>query len=241
MKHISCSYLASWLFFGFVTTVGWGQTPSQESTPKASEGLPAEQTYRLQAGDTIEIRLFYNSELNEKVQIRPDGFISMGLIGQVQAANRTVPELTSELEKRYTTIVKTPAVLVQVLGFVNRKAFVGGEVVRPGLINLIGEQTLLGAILEAGGPTKTGNLNHVLLIRKSESGAPEVHRLSLRAEKQYASQGASFLLRPYDVILVSEARISRINRAVDQYVFRFIPPQLTFGFTYLINGAAVIR
>ena len=66
--------------------------------------------------------------------------------------------------------MKTPAVLVQVIGFANRKAFVGGEVTRPGLTTSIGEQTLLGAILEAGGPTKAGNLNHVLLIRKSESG-----------------------------------------------------------------------
>ena len=132
-ETISCSYLASLAFLRFRDNLWVGQTPSQEATPKASEGLPAEQSYRLQAGDTIEIRLFYNSELNEKVQIRPDGFISMGLIGQVQAANHTVPELTSELEKRYTPIVKTPAVLVQVLGFANRKAFVGGEVIRPGL------------------------------------------------------------------------------------------------------------
>jgi polysaccharide export outer membrane protein len=238
MKQRITRNLLFGLFFSLTMSVAQ-QTAQEPASTAPSEGLPAEQTYRLQAGDTIEIRLFYNSELNEKVQIRPDGFISMGLIGQVLAANRTVPELTSELEKRYKPIVKNPSVLVQVLGFANRKAFVGGEVIRPGLINLIGEQTLLGAILEAGGATKAGNLNHVLLIRKSESGAPEVHRISLRTDKQYASQGASFLLRPYDVILVSEARISRINRAVDQYVFRMIPPQLTFGFTYLLNGGVI--
>jgi polysaccharide biosynthesis/export protein PslD len=240
MKQRIAGHLMFLLFFSLAMSVAPAQQPAQEpASATPSEGLPAEQTYHLQAGDSIEIRLFYNSELNEKVQIRPDGFISMGLIGQVLAANRTVPELTSELEKRYAPIVKNPSVLVQVIGFANRKAFVGGEVVRPGLINLIGEQTLLGAILEAGGATKAGNLNHVLLIRKSESGAPEVHRISLRADKQYASQGASFLLRPYDVILISEARISRINRAVDQYVFKMIPPQLTFGFTYLLNGGLI--
>ena len=95
MKPTSCSYLVSWLLFSYLTSIASAQTPSAGPTPTASEGLPAEQSYRLQAGDMIEIRLFYNPELNEKVQIRPDGFISMGLIGQVQAANHTVPELTS--------------------------------------------------------------------------------------------------------------------------------------------------
>lgn len=187
----------------------------------------------------IEIRLFYNAELNEKVQIRPDGYISMGLIGQVMAANRTVPELTSQLEKRYEPIVKNPSVLVQVIGYANRKIFVGGEVLRPGLINLVGEQTLLGAVLEAGGATKAGNLSHVLLIRKSEAGVPEVSRLSMRVDKQHASESAGLLLRPFDVILVSETRIARINRAVDQYVVKMIPPQFTLGFTYLLNGGVI--
>lgn len=236
MKHSS---LRSCLVAACAASFLAAQVPSPESSSPPVPGPPAEQAYRLQAGDLIEIRLFYNSELNEKVQIRPEGYISMGLIGQVLASNRTVPELTSELEKRYAPIVKNPSVLVQVIGYANRKIFVGGEVVRPGLINLVGEQTLLGAILEAGGATRTANLNHVLLIRKSESGAPEVHRLSMRVDKQYASQSAGFLMRPFDVVLVSETRIATINRAVDQYVVKMIPPQFTLGFTYLINGGVI--
>jgi protein involved in polysaccharide export with SLBB domain len=198
------------------------------------------QPYRLEAGDAVEVRFFYTPELNDKFQIRPDGKTSLGLIGEVTAAGKTIPELTKELEKRYVGQLKNPSISVQVLSFANRKVFVGGEVVRPGLISLLGEQTVLGAILESGGLTKTAVRSNVLVIRRSDSGAPETFRLSMERKGEMTSQASSFLLRPFDVVLVSETRIARMNRAVDQYVFKFIPPQLTFGFTYLLNNTGVI-
>ena len=199
-----------------------------------------EAPYRLEAGDTVEIRFFYTPELNDKMQIRPDGKISLGLIGEVTAAGKTIEELTKQLEQRYTGQLKNPSIAVQVASFANRKVFVGGEVARPGLIALTGEQTVLGAILESGGLTKSAARGEVLLVRRSESGAPETFHLSMeRGKGEISSQASSFLLRPYDVVLVAESRISRVNRAVDQYVFKFIPPQLTLGFTYLLNAGVI--
>ena len=198
-----------------------------------------EEPYRLETGDLIEVRFFYTPDLNDKIQIRPDGRITLGLIGEVMVAGRTVGELTSYLQKRYAEQLKDPAIAVQVLSFANRKVFVGGEVVRPGLIALTGEQTVLGAILEAGGVTRQARRGYVLLVRKSAAGAPETLRLTLERKGEPAAQAAATFLRPFDVVIVTESTIARMNRAVDQYVFKFIPQQLTFGFTYLLNGGVV--
>jgi protein involved in polysaccharide export with SLBB domain len=198
-----------------------------------------EEQYRLEAGDTIEIRFYYTPELNDRIQIRPDGHISLGLTGQVLAAGKTVPELVTHLEGRYSKTLKNPAISVQVVGFANRKIFVGGEVVRPGLIDLVGEQTVLGAILASGGLMKSAKRSHVLLIRRSSTGVPETLRLAMETSGKTTSQIASMQLRPFDVVLVTESGISRVNRAVDQYVFKFIPAQLSMGFTYLLNGGVI--
>lgn len=195
--------------------------------------------YKLESGDVIEVRFYYTPELTDKMQIRPDGFISLGLIGQVPAAGKSVPELVRYLEEKYSKILKNPAISVQVIAFANRKVFIGGEVVRPGLIELVGEQTILGGILASGGLTRSAKRSHVLLVRRSSTGAPETLRVAMETKGRPTPQLASMQLRPFDVVLVTESGISRVNRAVDQYVFRFIPAQLTLGFTYLLNAGVI--
>ena len=205
----------------------------------SGQSAALEAPYVLETGDTVEVRFYYTPELNDRVQIRPDGNISMGLIGQVPVAGKTVPGLISFLEKQYKGILRTPSISVQVVNFANRRAFVGGEVVHPGVINLTGEQTALGAIVEVGGLTKLAKSNNIMVVRRSASGAPETFHLALQRKHKPTAQAATFVLRPYDVVLVSESGVARANRAVDQYVFKFMPPQFAFGFTYLLNRLLV--
>lgn len=193
----------------------------------------------LEPGDTIELRFYYTPELNDRVQIRPDGNISMGLVGQVPAAGKSVSDLVTFLETKYAGILRKPSITIQVVNFASRRAFIGGEVAHPGVISLTGEQTALGAILEAGGLTKLAQSNNIMVVRRSASGAPETFHLALQRKHEPTVQAATFVLRPYDVVLVPESGIARANRAVDQYVFKFLPPQFTFGFTYLLNRLLV--
>src|SRR5580704_721111 len=76
-------------------------TPTAKPAPPAggTQSAQAQSTppYQLQAGDVIEIRLFYNPELNEQVQIRPDGRVSLQLIGEVELASKTVSGAIAEL------------------------------------------------------------------------------------------------------------------------------------------------
>ena len=217
-----------------------GQSATGVPPPATPLGGSDQAAYRLKAGDVVAVRFFFNEELNTKVQIRPDGYISMPLISQVQTNGLTVDELRSALASSYKGILRNPDITIQVEGYSERKIFVGGEVAKPGVMPLSGRQTLLSAIFESGGLTRGANRRAATVFRRTETGGVERISVSLREVFQKNSNGpaVSFLLQPLDVVVVHETGISKADRAVDQYVRQLIPVQLSGGFEYLFNGFA---
>jgi len=197
------------------------------------------ESYRLAAGDAIEIRFLHNPELNEQVQIRPDGRISLQAAGEVRVSGLTVAGVVSRLTDMYRDVLRSPDVTVQVRTFANNRVFVGGEVVRPGMLALVGEQTALGAITEAGGLKPSAKRDEVIVIRRGENEMPQLLKLSGKRQGPEPSDVSSFALEPLDVVLVPESGIARTNRAIDQYVRQMFPGVITAGFTYLFNGSFV--
>ena len=209
--------------------------PAEAKTapPAAAPEAVVQPAYRLQSGDTIDVRFFYNPELNEQsVQIRPDGRISVHLAGDVQVAGRTAEEVSRYLEEALAKSLKTPRVSIQIRGFVVQKAFISGEVPRQGTISLASPMTLLAAIGEAGGITLKGNRNKVILIRKMPDGTPARKEVRLFKGRQPTTE-AQLPLQPFDVVLVPESNIARVDRWVDQYIRQLIPVNMAAGFTYL--------
>ena len=225
-------------------SVAWlqGQETQVPASGASVAALAEEQAYRLAAGDVIELRMFYNPELNEQVQIRPDGRISLQLIGEVQIAGKTIHEAVAMLEERYAKEVRTPKLIIQVRTFAGQKVYVTGEVVRPGLINLPGPMTVFEAVGEAGGTTHTGDRNLVVLIRKGPDGKPQGKRLLLHKGAELTADAAT-LLRPFDVIMVPESKVAHLDRWVDQHIRQLIPFGTNAGFSYIITsqGALVVR
>lgn len=211
------------------------------SAGQAPAGGPLAQppAYRLEAGDQIEIRFFYNPELNEKVDIRPDGRISMPLVGQILAAGETVESLTTHLTGLYKPILKQAELTVQVRSFVGRKFIVGGDVQRPGVFPLIGGQTILGAIMEAGGLKSTSKRDRVILVRRSPAGTPETIEISLKRQGTRFPGQALMEIQPYDMVLVDESGVAKANRFVEQNITKMLPVVLTTGFTYLFGGTFI--
>src|SRR5438552_187458 len=83
----------------------------------------------LEPGDSIEVRLLNNPELNEQAQIRPDGHISLPLVGDIEIAGKTIPDAVAMLEKSYGAEVRAPKVMIQVRSFAGQKVYVTGEVI----------------------------------------------------------------------------------------------------------------
>lgn len=207
----------------------WAQEPS---VPAALAPVQPAAAYQLNPGDSIDIRLFFNPELNEQVVIRPDGRVSLQLIGEINLSGKTIAEASAEVENLYRKEVKTPRVSIQVRAFSAQKIFVTGEVTRPGPISLPGRMTLLEAISEAGGIRNTGDRKTVVLIRKNAAGKPEGRKVLL-ALNGMPTLDAGSVLSPFDVVVVPESRIARVDRWVDQHIRQLIPINVAAGFTYL--------
>ncbi len=189
--------------------------------------------YVIAPGDTLDVRFFFNPELNEQnVQVRPDGGISLQMAGAVLVAGKTIDQASRDIETLFAKEVKTARVSIQVRGFGSQKVYVAGEVPRPGQISLTAPMSALAAISDAGGITKLGNRDRVILIRKAEDGSPTRIPLTLFAAGQPTPQALT-PLQPFDVILVPESRIARADRWVDQWIRQLIPGNLNAGFQYL--------
>jgi protein involved in polysaccharide export with SLBB domain len=225
---------ATILLLGFVIAPS-AQTvdPRQAAVPPITDA--DEGSYRLNPGDVIEIKFIHNPELNEQVRIRPDGRISMPLVGEMLVARSTIAELATRLATAYQDILRTPSVTIQVREFVNRRVFVGGEVNRPGMLAMNGRQTALGAVMEAGGFRPSAARDAVLVIRRTDQDQPRLLRLSMKTKAGQAPEAANFALQPLDVVLVTESGVARTGRAIDQYVRQMLPLTLTGGFSWLLG------
>lgn len=212
-----------------------GAALAQETVPEEEDRNP----FRLSPGDVIQVKFFYNPELEDTIELRPDGMISMPLVGELNLAGLTITEARLKLEELYSGIIRQPAVTIQVRQYASQKVYVGGEVLRPGVVSLRGELTVLDAIMEAGGHKRTATRKDFVLIRKGPDGRPTQQKMSLHGNDGEPAS-ADLILRPFDVVLVPESRIARIDRWVDQYVRQLVPVTLTAGFTYLATGSTVV-
>jgi protein involved in polysaccharide export with SLBB domain len=207
--------------------------------PKPGEQPVEGPQFLLRPGDTVEVRFFYNQELNEVVQIRPDGHISLHLAGDLNVGNLTISEATAKLETTYSKFLKTPGVSLQMRNLASQKVYVAGEVNHPGVVNVSGRISALEAVMEAGGIKHTGNTATLMLVRKSDEGTPSLRKLSMKMVNGRTSEAALMMLQPYDVILVPETKIARADRWVDQYIRQILPLSLSGGFSYLAGASLV--
>lgn len=176
---------------------------------------------RLTPGDTILIKFAYWPELDQEQQIRPDGKISLQLVGHINVADMTVEALDQRLDELYTDKIKDPEITTVVQSFGNRRAYVGGDVTRPGYVELTDRMTALEAVMAAGGFAKySANLRDVVIIRHLDG---ERYAKLLDLGQPVANSGSNMLLVPRDIIYVPRTRIDQVNQWVDQYISRIIP------------------
>ena len=153
----------------------------------------------LSPGDTLEITFPGATNFSGIRRIGPEGTLTLPVIGQVEASNKTAGELEAELEQRYTTELQDHDVVVALAGSAN-VVYVGGSVARPGRVVLDRPLTALEAILEAGGFNPDANMKRVKVIRY-EGLENTVYELNL--EPVYNGGPVSpFYLKPRDVVNV---------------------------------------
>jgi polysaccharide export outer membrane protein len=120
--------------------------------------------------DVIAINVWHETEMSRAMAVRPDGKISMPLIGEVEAEGKTPAQLQVELTKRLQTLIKNPDVTVIVQEIRSQKFNILGEVQRPGMYPLTKPMTILDALAVAGGFRDFAKPKKMYILRKSKDG-----------------------------------------------------------------------
>ncbi len=184
--------------------------------------------YLIQPGDELEIRFFHTPEQNVTLPVRPDGFISLPLVYELRVAGRTVEDVRRELTERCSQELATPEIAVIVRSFSTYLVHVGGEVNKPGVLQLSGPRTVLQAVFEAGGMLPSASPSDVFVVRREQDGSYEIDAADLQAVLQGQDARGNFVLRPYDVVFVPASPIGDVNKFVDLYIRKNIPISFTY-------------
>ena len=211
------------------------QNPMPMNHPRIQARPDLEKEYRIQVGDQLDIKLFYNPELNELVIVRPDGRISLQLVGEILVLDMTAAELAKLITERYGSELRRPEATVIVRSFNAQKVYVDGEVNKPGLLTLTGPLTLLQSISMAGGIKDSARTNELILIRRGADHRPMVTTLDMTKILDGTDMAQDILLAPYDIVYVPKSSITDVNVWVDQYVRKNIPVSTGFGISWGLN------
>jgi polysaccharide export outer membrane protein len=169
------------------------------NAPLASAVNPS--TYRVGPEDVLEITVWREDALRREALVRPDGGISYPLIGELQAAGKTVNELREEITKRLEKFIPDAAVSVTVLRTASQRIYVLGKVTRPGEFPVGRSVDVLQALSMAGGLTQFADVNGIRIMRREgdrQSMLPFEYGRVVRGEKLEQN----VLLRPGDVVVV---------------------------------------
>ncbi len=161
---------------------------------------PVQGEYRIGVDDVVEVAVFRDHDLSRTLPVRPDGRISLPLLGEVQAAGLTAGELEKKVEVRLAPFVDRPAVSVIVREINSQRFYVVGQVAHPGVFPLRGRVTVLQALAQAGGLAEFADQNGIVLLRRDQD---RVHRYSLRYDDLVdARDGRSVYLGSGDTLVV---------------------------------------
>lgn len=187
------------LLAGAATRAQEGSAPTADaaSTTRSESGA-----YVIGKEDVVQIAVWGEAALSlERVPVRPDGRISLPLLGDVMAAGETPEGLGRRLTELYKAHVVAPAVTVVVVEINSFKIYMLGNVRTPGVLKLGRETTLLQALAQVGGFTEFASTRKILVLREEEDS---LRRLEINYDRIISGQNLdmNIRLKPGDTIVV---------------------------------------
>lgn len=125
-------------------------TPKKSTDPNVGVAGVNPNSYKIGGEDVIYIRTWRQPDFTFTTVVRPDGKISIPLVGEMQAGDKTPSQLEKELSKALESYIQNPEVTVTVLEVRSKKYFLVGEVLRPGPVPLTGSTTVMEALSGSG-------------------------------------------------------------------------------------------
>jgi polysaccharide export outer membrane protein len=178
-------------------------TPLPPSTTPASR-VPAisSANYIVGVGDVLEVNVWKEGELSKTVPVRPDGMITLPLLGEMKAVGLTPVQLQEQITDALTKVVSSPLVTVMVVS-VNSMSFnIMGNVNKPGYYPLTRPITILDAIALSGGFRDFAKQNKIYVLRKAENGTEQRIKFNYKEVIKGKKMAQNIVLLPRDTLVI---------------------------------------
>jgi protein involved in polysaccharide export with SLBB domain len=200
---------------------------AEEVPTITSLGNFPDQIYKIEPGDTIQIRYLYHPEMRQEDIVRPDGKITANLLGEIVVGGMTTRELEAYLTKATADQLRNPDIVVSISKFADKQVFVGGEVTRPGPLPYRKGLTPLQAVIGTGGFKDTARLDSIIIVRfggKDANGKDQIMARKLDLD-QVVNDGAKepINLAPNDIVFVPRTEVANANIWVRQHITDMVP------------------
>ncbi|MBV8772852.1 MAG: polysaccharide biosynthesis/export family protein [Deltaproteobacteria bacterium] len=181
-----------------------------------------EQSYVIQPGDVLSVDFYLNPEFNDEPTVRPDGKVTLRLIGDIQAAGLTPSQFAASLDKAYLSELRSPDAAVHVKSSPDRLVFVQGQVTKPGSFALEPGMTALQAVADAGGVTPEAG-HKAVLIRRDICGQPHGIKVDISNAEGKLGDSEDVALMPRDILVVPRSTIANVDLFVKHYMQDILP------------------
>lgn len=174
------------------------------------------QDYQLQRGDTIQIEVLEDDNLNRSALVLPDGQVSLPMVGSVPAAGRTLEQVRSDIAGRLASSFAAPPTVYVTLGALRERVpgvaatidvYIMGEANAPGRVSIAPGSTLLQAIAAAGGLSPFAAPQRIQLRRADKAGNEKIYKVDFDAIMAGTSNQGTTRLKSGDVIVVPQRRL----------------------------------
>lgn len=177
------------------------QDRAQPQAPAADTGVTVADDFIIGPEDVLGIQFWREQDMSGDVTVRPDGLISVPLLGEVRAAGLRPDELKSDLQKRASKFLTDANLTIVVRQVNSRKVFITGEVAKPGAYPLTGPRTVMQLIALAGGLTEFADAKSIAVMR-DEQGRTKTFKFNYRDVSRGRSVEQNILLQPGDTVVV---------------------------------------
>lgn len=169
---------------------------------KFASSDPRLHPYVVGASDIVRVTVWKDPSVSTEMAVRPDGVITVPLVGEVKAAGRTTGDVKAEVEQRLSAYVKNAVVTVAVIEINSYRFTVAGNVERPSMFSPRYYVTVSEAIALAGGPNRFASSDEVVVIRPRPGAKPT--RIPIEYDRILSGErpDQNIVVLPGDTVLV---------------------------------------
>ncbi len=195
------------MLFAILVVSGCSGQLEQAPPVAGTASAVMKEVYKIGAGDNLSVSVWKNPELSGSVPVRPDGKISVPLIGDIQAEGMEPQALASAITSKLENYVRSPQVTVVVTNAVSteflHRVRVTGAIQKPASLPFQKGMTVMDVVLVSGGLTPFASANDARLYRNTEEG-PKVYGIKLKDILEKGKIETNYPLQPGDIVTIPE-------------------------------------